>query len=292
MQVGGEFHRGGKDALVVLAFALTVELFPPLCHETEAGLIAAENFNGVALAVEILPGGGVLPGGIFGAAHIQRLKLTDCCSDDPADIDAGNGHREQTDCGEDTEAAADIVGNNKALPAVGIGERLQDAALCVGGGKDMLPGVRAVLLVEQLAEDAECNGGFQRGTGLGDDVHIEVTSAELFNRVAQRIGRETVADKENLRIAATEDGTQQFNGAAGTEIGTADADDDESLGTCADGIRRSQNAVKLRFLDLLRQMKPAREIGTETAAGGEHVMSPCNGCKVGTSLCKEALGTG
>ena len=105
----------------------------------------------------------------------------------------------------------------------------------------MLSGVRAVLLVEQLAEDAECNGGFQCGTGLGDDVHIEVTSAELFNRVAQRIGRETVADKENLRIAAAENGTQQFNGTAGTEIGTANADDDESLGTCADGIRRSQN---------------------------------------------------
>ena len=292
VQVGGEFHGGGKNTLVVLALALTVELFPPLRHEAEAGLIAAENLNGVALAVQVLTGGGILPGGVFGAAHIERLKLTDRGGDDTADINAGNGHREQADRGENAETAADIIGNHKALPAVGVGQRLQHAAMRVGGGKDMLSCIRAVLLVEQFAEDAEGDGGLQRGAGLGNDVHVEVAAAKLLDGIAQRIGRESVADEEDLGITAAEDRTQQLNGAAGAEIGTADADDNEGLGTRTDGIRGGQNAVKFRFLDLLRQVEPAGEIRTETAAGGEYVMRSRDGCKIGTGLCKEALGAG
>ena len=231
VQVGGEFHGGGKDTLVVLAFALAVELFPPLRHEAEAGLIAAENLNGVALAVQVLAGGGILPGGVLGAAHIKGLKFADCGGDDTADIDPGNSHRKQTDRGKDAEAAADIVGNHKALPAVGVGQRFQYTPLGIGGGKDMLSGICAVLLVKQFAEDAEGDGGLQRGAGLGDDVYVKVAAAELFNRIAQGVGREAVADKEDLGITAAGNRTQQLNGAAGTEIGAADADDDERFGT-------------------------------------------------------------
>ena len=66
VQVGGELDRGGVDADTDFALALTLKLLPPLCHEAEGGLVAAEYLNAAAVAVHMLPCGGVLPGGVFG----------------------------------------------------------------------------------------------------------------------------------------------------------------------------------------------------------------------------------
>ena len=106
-----------------------------------AGFVASEDLYVIALAVEILPGGGVLPGRVFRAAQIQRLKLADGGGNHAADVDARNGHRQQADGGEHAEAAADIVGHHKALPAVLIGQGFQHAAPGVGGGEDVFVGI-------------------------------------------------------------------------------------------------------------------------------------------------------
>ena len=94
VQVGGELDGGGEDADAVLALALAVELLPPLGHEPEARLVACENFDGVALRIELLARGSVLPCGIFGRAQVERTQLRDGGVYDALHIDAGDGHRQ------------------------------------------------------------------------------------------------------------------------------------------------------------------------------------------------------
>src|SRR5574344_2412294 len=45
VEIGSEVTRSGEDTLSVLAFALAVELLPPLAHEVEFGLIVDHNLN-------------------------------------------------------------------------------------------------------------------------------------------------------------------------------------------------------------------------------------------------------
>ena len=61
MQVGGEVASGWEDALVVLAFALSIELLPPFGHEVQLRLEVGENLYLLAgLRVEGLTRRGVL----------------------------------------------------------------------------------------------------------------------------------------------------------------------------------------------------------------------------------------
>ena len=130
----------------------------------------------------------------------------------------------------------------------------------------MLVGLVAVFLFQQLAEDAEGDGGLERGAGLGDDVDVIIVVAELGENVAQIVRAQTVADKEHARISRGGDGAQQLDRAARAEVRPADADDDERLGAAADLICRGEDAVKLGIADLAGQIDPADKIVAETGA--------------------------
>ena len=99
MEVSRELHGGREDPLQILALTLAVELLPPLSHKAEAGFVAAEDLNAVALVVQILPGGSILPGGVCVAALVQGGKFADGGIDDLADVYPGDSHGKQTDSG-------------------------------------------------------------------------------------------------------------------------------------------------------------------------------------------------
>ncbi len=240
----------------------------------------------------MLAGGGVLPGGVLGAAQVEPGQLRDRGVDHAAHVDPGDGHRQQADGGEHAEAAAHVVGHHEALPAVGDGEGLEHAAGGVGSGEDMLVGMRAVFPVQQFAENAEGGGGLQGGAGFGDNVHVKLHVAELGDGVAQGVGGEAVAHEKDLRVALPGVGVQQLDGAAGAEVGAADADDDQRLGTAADLLGGGYDAVELLFLDALRQAAPAGEVGAEAGAAGERLMGEARVGKIGTRGGKERLRAG
>ena len=51
---GRQRHAGREDALAVLAFALAVELFPPLVDVLELRLVGAENLDLLAAFVQLV----------------------------------------------------------------------------------------------------------------------------------------------------------------------------------------------------------------------------------------------
>ena len=50
MKVCSKVYGCGEDTLLVLAFALSVELLPPLCYIVECGLVVSKYFYGFTLA--------------------------------------------------------------------------------------------------------------------------------------------------------------------------------------------------------------------------------------------------
>ena len=156
----------------------------------------------------------------------------------------------------------------------------------------MVSGIFTVLLFQKFPENAERDGRFQRRAGFGNDVHVKVPAAQFFQRVAERVGRKAVSYKEHFRITAAGNRAQQLNRTAGTQVGTADADDDERLGAGTDFVSSGNDAVQFRILDGFRQMQPAGKVCAETAAGGKHLVRTCHSGKVRTGFGKEALCTG
>ena len=50
MQIGGQIHACGEQPLVVLTFALTEQLLPPLTYIVNSGLIVRQDLDTLALA--------------------------------------------------------------------------------------------------------------------------------------------------------------------------------------------------------------------------------------------------
>ena len=194
VQIRGEDDRGGEQALVVLALALAEELLPPLVHHGVAGLVADHDLGALALVVQDVADGGVLVAvvllqrgvvvqlhGLLGAAH-QGI-----------DVRAGHGDGQQAHGGEHRVAAAHVIGHHKGLVALFVGQVLQGALGLVGGAEDALPGaLLAVLLLQQLPEHPEGDGGLGGGAGLGNHVDGDVLALANLHQLRQGGGADGV----------------------------------------------------------------------------------------------------
>ena len=117
VEVGGIIDGSGEDAFMLLAFALAVELFPPLCQIVELGVEVDENLNFLTGLIEGVSGDGV--GGHWRGAVLLHLG---CAFEERADVVAGYGDGEQPHWGEYREAAAHVVGNDESGVALGGGD--------------------------------------------------------------------------------------------------------------------------------------------------------------------------
>ena len=196
MQVRREFHAGGEEALALLALALAVELFPPLGHKPERGIIAGQKLNGAAGAVQLIPDGGILPGGavvggvLTGGHHLRRARHQ------LLNVHTGHGDGQQAHGCEDGVAAADVVRHHKRLPALRVGQGLQSAFLPVCGGINPHPcALFAVLFLQGSPEEPEGHGGLRGGTGFGDDIHGEIHILHQVQNFLQSICGQAVARK-------------------------------------------------------------------------------------------------
>ncbi len=147
--------------------------------------------------------GGISDSGVIVLTAQQRLKLLFGSVDNAAHINARNGHRQQTHRAQYTKAPAHIVGHDKALPAVGVGKSLEDTPVGISGSEDMLVRLVAVLLGQQLPEDAEGRRRLKGSTGFGDDIHVKIKPGERVERVAQSIGGQAVAHEEDSGVVLT-----------------------------------------------------------------------------------------
>ena len=266
VQVGGELHAGGEQTLALLALGLAVQLLPPLGHKPEAGLIGRQDLDLLAAAVQLVPGGGVLPRGV--GTHVRRRAGVHHLAGavhQGVDVDARHGDGQQPHGGQHAVPAAHVVGHHKRLIALGVRQRLQRASVPVGGGVDALGGpLRSVLLLQQLAEEAERHCRLCGGAGFGDDIDGEVHAVQQLHDLAHVVGGQAVAHEVDvggvLLFQIVVGGAQALDHAPGAQIGAADADDHQRLRVRLDARCRGLDAGKLLLVVVLRQAHPAGKV--------------------------------
>ena len=283
VQVGGEDDRGGEQALLVLALALAEELLPPLVHHGVAGLVADHDLGALALVVEDVPDGGVLVAvvllDVLAAVGVHGLAGA---GHQGVDVRPGHGDGQQAHGGEHGEAAAHVVGHHEGLVALFVRQLLQSALGLVGGAEDALPGpLLAVLLLQQLPEDPEGDGGLGGGAGLGDHVDGDVLPLADLHQLLQGGGADAVPGEVDGRGVLAQVVVlfrlQKLNGSPGPQIRPADADDHEHVGIALDLLGRGLDPGELLLVIVLGQGGPPQEIaaralsGLEQLVGGAHL---------------------
>ena len=266
VEVGGELGGHGEQTLAVLALGLAEQLLPPAAEHLEARLVALKDLHGLAVAIQQVPHGGILPDGVLEGTQIVAFLGVGSTVHHLHDVDTGHSQGQQTHGGQHGVAAAHIRRDDEGFPALFRGHLAQSALAGVGDGVDAALGaLGAVLPLQHPAQSAGGNGGFGGGAGLGDDGDGEVLALQQPGQLVPVTGAQAVACEEDLGVAlALTDiavGTlQQLDGGTGAEVGAADADDHKYVGIAADLLRRPLDAG-----DLFRglpdgQVLPAEEI--------------------------------
>ena len=271
VQVGGEDAACGEQTLVVLALALTEQLLVPLVHEGEVRLIALEDLDALALAVQDVADGRILVGVVVGAEHGEALHSVGCALHDVVDADAGSSDGQQAHSGKDGVAAADIVGDDEGGPALGVSQLLEGTLGAVGGGIDALVGFfHAHLVFQQLAQHTEGQRGLGGGAGLGDDVDGEALALAQRDDVIQIGGADAVAAEVDLQavvqlvVVHTLDG---FDDGACAQIAAADTGHDQNVGVLADLGSSCLDAGELFLVVIPGQGHPAQKIAAGAVLG-------------------------
>ena len=145
VQVGRQRHAGREDALAVLAFALAVELFPPLVDVLELRLVGAENLDLLAAFVQLrcarlrkLP-----PGSLRTACRSAVARsISSRAAHQRGDVHAGGGQRQQSHGRQHREPAAHVVGNDEGRRSPRCRRASSSAPRAlVGDGHDALGGL-------------------------------------------------------------------------------------------------------------------------------------------------------
>ena len=232
MQVGREVYRGIEYALVILPFALTIELLPPLTDIVKAGMEVAEDLDLLACLIEAVASCSVECGGVLceGDGLIDKCLHFASTTNELTDIEASYGDGEQTDGGQYREASTDVVGDDEGLIALLVCESAQGATRLVGDGDDALASFFAsYLLFEECLEDAEGDSGLSRRTALGDIDQTEALVTEECYELTEVVLTDVVPSEDHLRSGALrligfEGWGECFDDSACTEVASTDAD--------------------------------------------------------------------
>ena len=276
MQVGGEDAACGEQALVVLALALTEQLLVPLVHEGEVRLIALEDLDALALAVQDVADGSILVSVVVGAEDGEALHGVGCALHHLVDADASGGDGQQAHSGKDGVAAADIVGDDEGGPALCVSQLLEGALGAVGGGIDALVGLfHAHLVFQQLAQHAEGQRGLGGGAGLGDDVDGEALALAQRDDVIQIGGADAVAAEVDLQavvqlvVVHTLD---SLDDGACAQIAAADASHHQNVGVLADLGCCGLDAGELFLIVIAGQIHPAQKVAVGAVFGFQRLV--------------------
>ena len=149
---------------------------------------------------ELLAAHGVLRLGALKALRQCFLALLGRALHELFDVNTADRDGKKADCRQDRVPAAHIVGHDEGLIAFFGRKRLECALCLVGRGVNPLArALFAILLFEQLFENTERDRRLGRRAGLRDDVHGEIAFADHGDDLRQRVGRNAVARKVDVR---------------------------------------------------------------------------------------------
>ena len=189
MKVGGEVARCGEDALSVLAFAFAVELFPPLTHVVQLGLVVHHYLYLLAcLLVQCVAHGCVYGCRVVLVGSLRGTSLLHVSSSgyQLRDVESGACYREQAHGCEYREASAHIVGYDECLVSLFVGSCACGTLVSVGNGHDYLFGLFFAALVFTLfLEQAESESCLSGGSRFRYVDYSEFLSFEIFGEFCE-----------------------------------------------------------------------------------------------------------
>ena len=150
------------------------------------GLVAGQQLNELALRVQGVAGGGVLPGGVVLAGLPQHPHGVGRPRQHLLDVQAGHGQGEKPRRSEHRVPPADGGGDGEGGVARLVGQGPEGSLPSVRGGKNPVPGaLPAVFFLQQPPEEEKGDGGLCGVAGFGDDIYGEV----LVPHVVQQLGQ-------------------------------------------------------------------------------------------------------
>ena len=232
MQVSREVYRGIEYTLMVLPFALTIELLPPFSDVVKAGMEVTEDLDLLTSLIEAVASCSVECGGVLckGDGLIDKCLHLASTADELTDIEASYGDGKQTDGGQYREATTDVVGDDEGLIALLVCEGTQGATRLVCDGDDALASFFAsYLLFEERLEDAKGDSGLCRRTALGDIDQTEALVSEEGYELTEVVLTDVVPSEDHLRsgvlrLIGFKGWGECFDDSACTEVTPTDAD--------------------------------------------------------------------
>ena len=204
VEVGGELGARGVEGLVVLAFGLAEELFPPFRDVLKPRIVGHQKLDGFAFLVKGVPRARVLQDGVLGEGRLGVPSRFLGPVHEGGDVDPTHGEGQQSDGRDDAVAPADVVGDDELLVALAAREFEEFAALAVGRGDDkLLRTLGSVTPFEFLAEEPEGEGGFGGGARLRDYVDGERLALEKAEQLRMVASTDLGAGVDDERGAIT-----------------------------------------------------------------------------------------
>ena len=167
MQVCRKYNRSREQALIVLAFAFTEQLFIPLIHHCKCRVIGYQHFNFFSLSAENISDCSILVTVVvFEISHIVILCLS-CAFHQLYNVTARHSNREQSNSSQNGKTSADIIRYNKSFITFCVAEFFQSALCLVGSCKNViLCFLLAVLVFDKFLEYTESKSRFSGCSGL------------------------------------------------------------------------------------------------------------------------------
>ena len=139
----------------------------------------------------------------------------------------------------------------------------------------ILCAILAILLLNQLLEHTECQRRFCCRTRLGDDVYGDILALADREYLVQISRIDVVADIVDIRCiflqVVVERRFQKLDGSTGTQIRTADTDDDQDIRIALDLLGSSLNPCEFFLVIIGGQGEPAQEVRTESGLAVQHL---------------------
>lgn len=166
----------------------------------------------------------------------MSLLHLDSAGDHLAHIESRQHDRQKSDRSEDGEPASHVVRNDKCLVAFLCGEGLEGSLVSVGDGDNPFGSV-LVGLLDVFLDDPERDRRLGCGAGLGDHHGGDIPLGHKIHQLREVLFGKIVTCEDNLRSLFRpakllgEIVGECLDGAAGSEIGSTDADNDHQVDT-------------------------------------------------------------
>ena len=225
VKVCGVGNACRENALSVLTFALSIELFPPLCEINEFRRICYENLHCLVIfAVKQVSHSGILDGRVLLSPFEKSLSLLRCTLEHGADVESCEHDRQKSYRSKHAETSAYVIRNHESPVSFLSGKSLESALMSVGHSHDAAACLcLSVCLFDVLLYDSECNCRLRGGSRFGNHYASCVTYRCQVHKLRDVILAEVISGENYLgnSFRTHETVAKGLYGAACTQIRAA-----------------------------------------------------------------------